>query len=144
MVYDIDKLEFGDTYFIGNNSSSLEVHQIEVFNGQIYAATDTGVFIADITSNLLIDFNNWNEQFSGRNFSQITLFNNQLYVVEGTKLYRLDGSDLVEVRNFNQTILAIKASTSNLSVTLETSVQVLDSSMNISNSLLQIQSSILL
>jgi ligand-binding sensor domain-containing protein len=133
VVYDIDKLEFGDTYFIGDNSSSLEVHQIEVFNGQIYAATDTGVFIADITSKLLIDFNNWNELFSGRNFSQITLFDNQLYVADGTKLYRLDGANLVEIRNFNQTILAIKASTSNLSITLETSVQVLDSSMNISN-----------
>jgi hypothetical protein len=131
VMYDIEKLEFGDTFFIGNNSSSLEVHQTEIFNGLIYAATDTGIFIADITSNLLIDFNNWNEQFSGRNFSQITLFNDQLYVVEGAKLYRLDGSVLVEVRNFNENVLAIKSSNSNLAVTLSSSAIVLDSTMNI-------------
>ncbi|ARV15577.1 type IX secretion system anionic LPS delivery protein PorZ [Polaribacter sp. SA4-12] len=130
VMYDIEKLEFGDTFFIGNNSSSLEVNQIEVFNGLIYAATDTGVFIADITSNLLIDFNNWNEQFSGRNFSQISLFDNQLYVVEGAKLYRLDGSVLVEVRNFNENVLTIKSSDSHLSVTLSSSAIVLDSIMN--------------
>lgn len=130
VVYDIKKLEFGDTFFIGNNSSSLAVNQIEVYNGLIYAATDTGVFTADITSDLLIDFNNWNEQFSGRNFSQISLFDNQLYVAEGTRLYRLNEGTLIEVRNFFQNILAIKPSPSHLSVTLKTSAEVLDSSMN--------------
>jgi ligand-binding sensor domain-containing protein len=130
VVYDIKKLEFGDTFFIGNNSSSLAVNQIEVYNGLIYAATDTGVFTADITSDLLIDFNNWNEQFSGRNFSQISLFDNQLYVAEGTRLYRLNEGALIEVRNFFQNILAIKPSPSHLSVTLKTSAEVLDSSMN--------------
>ncbi len=130
VVYDIKKLEFGDTFFIGNNSSSLAVNQIEVFNGLIYAATDTGIFTADITSDLLIDFNNWNEQFFGRNFSQISLFNNQLYVAEGARLYLLIGGDLVEIRNFFQNILAIKSSSSHLSVTLKTSAEVLDISMN--------------
>jgi hypothetical protein len=130
VVYDIEKLEFGDTYFIGNNSSSLEVYQTEVFNGFIYAATDTGIFVADINSNLLIDFNNWNQQFSGRNFPQITLFDNQLFVVEGAKLYRLNGSVLIQVRNFSQRIIALKSSSSHLSVTLNKSAVILDSMMN--------------
>ena len=130
VVYDIEKLEFGDTYFIGNNSSSLEVYQTEVFNGFIYAATDTGIFVADINSNLLIDFNNWEEQFSGRNFSQITLFDNQLFVVEGTKLYHLSGSVLVQVRNFNEPIIALKSSSSHLSITLNKSAVILDAILN--------------
>ena len=57
VVYDIEKLEFGDTYFIGNNSTSLVINQIEVFNGLIYAATKNGIYTADVNSNLLIDFN---------------------------------------------------------------------------------------
>ena len=130
VVYDIEKLEFGDTYFIGNNSSSLEVYQTEVFNGFISAATDTGIFVADINSNLLIDFNNWEEQFSGRNFSQITLFDNQLFVVEGTKLYHLSGSVLVQVRNFNEPIIALKSSSSHLSITLNKSAVILDAILN--------------
>ncbi|MEO9570518.1 MAG: hypothetical protein ABJH82_11635 [Polaribacter sp.] len=130
VVYDIENLEFGDTFFIGNNSSSIEVNQTEVFNGQIYAATEQGIFSADISSNLLIDFNNWEEQFSGRNFTEITLFDNQLYCTEGTVLYSFDGITLNSVRNFSQQILAIKPSVSNISVTLNTSAIVLDSSMN--------------
>ena len=130
VVYDIDNLEFGDTYFIGNNSSSIEVHEIEVLNGLIYAATEKGIFTADVTSNLLIDFNNWNQQFFGRDFNQITVFNNQLYVVEGSSLHLFNGSSLTEIRNFSQNIIAIKSSSSHLSITLNTFAIILDSTMN--------------
>ncbi|WP_298878322.1 two-component regulator propeller domain-containing protein [uncultured Polaribacter sp.] len=130
VVYDIDKLEFGDTFFIGNGSSSVKINQIEVFNGQIYAATETGIFSADITSNLLIDFNNWTQNFSGRNFTKIALFNNQIYCTEGNALHSFDGVTLSSIRSFSQQILAIKSSPSNLSITLKTSAIVLDASMN--------------
>ncbi|QNM87124.1 hypothetical protein H9W90_13215 [Polaribacter pectinis] len=130
VVYDIEKLEFGDTYFIGNNSSSIKINQTIVDNSRIYAATENGIFKADITSNLLIDFNNWQQQFSGRNFSQITLFNNQLYTVEGTKLFSFIGGNLTEVRDFSQNIISIKSSNSHLSVTLNTNSIVLNIALN--------------
>lgn len=130
VVYDIENLEFGDTYFIGNNSTSLVVNQVEVFNGFIYAVTENGIFTADVTSNLLIDFNNWQQEFSGRNFKEITLFNNELYVTEGNFLFKLDNNTLVQVRNFFQNIIAIKSSNLHLSVTLNTSAVVLNTSMN--------------
>lgn len=130
VVYDIERLEFGDTYFIRNNSSSLEVYQTEIFNGIIYAATETGIFDAAITNNLLIDFNSWNEQFSGRNFNQITLFNKQLYVTQGSVLYRLNGSNLTSIESFSEPILTIKSSSSHLAITLNTSAIVLNSEMD--------------
>ena len=130
VVYDIEKLEFGDTYFIGNNSSSLEVYQTELFNGFIYAATNDGVFKADITSNLLIDFNNWEQYFSGRNFLQITLFNNELYIVEGKAIYKMNGSDLIEEVKFSQNITAIKSSNTYLSVAFNSFARILDLELN--------------
>ena len=130
VVYDIEKLEFGDTYFIGNGSSSVKINQITIFNSQIYAATENGIFNADVTSNLLIDFNNWQQQFSGRNFSQITAFNNQLLTAEGTKLYSLNTGFLTEKRNFFVNIKAIKPSLTNLSVALNTSAKILDATLN--------------
>ncbi len=139
VVYDIDRLEFGDTYFIGDGSSSLVVNQTVVFNGFIYAATDTGIFKADVTSNLLIDFNNWQQQFSGRYFIQITLLSNQLYVVESfligsqknTTLFGLNGSVLTPKQTFSEDIITtIKASDSNLSLTLNNTAIVLDLAMN--------------
>ena len=130
VVYDIEKLEFGDTYFIGNNSSSLEVYQTEIMDGFIYAATNDGVFKADITSNLLIDFNNWKQYFSGRNFLQITLFNNELYIVEGKAIYKMNGSDLIEEVKFSQNITAIKSSNTYLSVAFNSFAKILDLELN--------------
>ena len=130
VVYDIEKLEFGDTYFIGNNSSSLEVYQTEIMDGFIYAATNDGVFKADITSNLLIDFNNWEQYFSGRNFLQITLFNNELYIVEGKAIYKMNGSDLIEEVKFSQNITAIKSSNTYLSVAFNSFARILDLELN--------------
>ena len=130
VVYDIEKLEFGDTYFIGNNSSSLEVYQTEIMDGFIYAATNDGVFKADITSSLLIDFNNWEQYFSGRNFLQITLFNNELYIVEGKAIYKMNGSDLIEEVKFSQNITAIKSSNTYLSVAFNSFAKILDLELN--------------
>ena len=130
VVYDIEKLEFGDTYFIGNNSSSLEVYQTEIMDGFIYAATNDGVFKADLTSNLLIDFNNWEQQFFSRNISKITMFNEQLYVVEGKAIYKMNGSDLIEEINFTQNITAIKSSNTYLSVVFNSFAKILDLELN--------------
>ena len=130
VVYDIEKLEFGDTYFIGNNSSSLEVNQIEVLNGFIYAATDVGLFKADVTSNLLIDFNNWEAQFSPQNFSQIVIFKNQLYLVNGSDLFQLNGSFLNSVKSFSNNIISIQPSTTHLSIAFNNFGTILDLELN--------------
>jgi hypothetical protein len=130
VVYDIKKLEFGDTYFIGNNSSLLEVYQTIIFNGFIYAITDMGLFKANASSDLLIDFNNWQRQFPNRNFEQIAVFNQQLYLVENTKLLLLNEGMLRLERDVSpQNILAIKASTTHLSITLNSSAIILNSAM---------------
>ena len=128
--YNIENLEFGDTFFIGNSSTSLEINKTLISDGKIYAVTEDGIFTADVTSTLLIDFNSWQQQFSGRNFSEITFFNNQIYVAEGSKLFQLNASSLTEVRDFNETILGLKSSSTNLSVALHKSAIILNSANN--------------
>ena len=71
VAYDIEKLEFGDTFFIGEGSTSLNINQTLIANSTIFAATEDGIFTADINSNLLIDFNNWNQSFERRAFQKI-------------------------------------------------------------------------
>jgi len=88
--YDIEKLEFGDTFFIGNGSASLIINKTVISDGKIYAVTEDGIFNATLTSKLLIDFKNWQQQFIGRNFNDISLFNNKLYVTEGSKLFQFN------------------------------------------------------
>jgi hypothetical protein len=128
--YDLEKLEFGDTFFIGNSSTSLEINKTLIFNDRIYAVTEDGILSANVTSNLLIDFNNWKQEFSGRNFSQISVFNNQIYVSEGSILFQFNNSVLTEVKDYSDNILGLQSSSSNLTISLNKNVISLDSGNN--------------
>ena len=128
--YDIDKLEFGDTYFIGNNSSSIRINETIISNNILYAVTEIGIFKADITSNLLIDYNNWQQLFNGRDFKGIS-FLEGLYVVENSKLFAFDGTNLTEKVSFNEEIKSIKSTATHLSISLDKQVKVFDVFMNL-------------
>lgn len=128
--YNIEKLEFGDTFFIGNNSTSINIYQTLILENTIYAVTEDGVFTADISSNLLIDFNKWQQNFIGRDFSNITMFNSQVYVTEGNKLFQLQNNTLTQVRDFFETINGINSTDDNLAIALNKSAIILDTSNN--------------
>jgi ligand-binding sensor domain-containing protein len=130
VVYDIEKLEFGDTYFIGNNSNAVNINETVIFNNQIYAATEVGIFNADVSNPLLIDFNNWQQNFSGRDFKQINAFNNQLITVENTNVFSINGPVLSLIRDFTENVVSIKTSNSHLSIALPTKGLILDTSLN--------------
>ena len=129
VVYDIKKLEFGDTYFIGENSASIKINATTIHNDSLYAATENGIFAAEISSDLLIDSNLWDSYFSGRNFSKIIVFNEELLVTEGTKLYLFNGMNLVEPISFTQPIVDVKSSSSHLAITLSTAAIMLNLEM---------------
>lgn len=131
VVYDLEKLEFGDTYFIGNNSSDVTINETVISNETIYAATTSGIFSAEINSNLLIDFNLWQQRFMGTDFKGITVFNDHIYAISTTNLFRIEGMNLVSQSNFSQTIYGMKSSSSNLAITLNTSVKIFDNLMNL-------------
>tara|TARA_B110000003_G_scaffold42848_2_gene40229 strand:- start:38876 stop:41206 length:2331 start_codon:yes stop_codon:yes gene_type:complete len=126
--YDIDQLEFGDTFFIGNNSTDVNINEITFFNNRIYAASDEGIFNAEITSPNLIDFNNWDHiSLSNNNFKNITVFNNKLYTILNTQLFELkESNELVFIKDFFSNVNGLKSSSTNLSVSLNNSVLVFD------------------
>lgn len=126
--YDIEELEFGDTFFIGNNSTDVRVNEITVFNDLIYAATDIGIFYADVNNPNLIDFNNW-ELISllDRPFKNITVFNNRLFTIFNTGLLEvINTNGLVLVRDFFATINGLKESSTHLTVALDKAFHVFD------------------
>lgn len=117
--YDVENLEFGDTFFIGNGSSEVAVNDIALNNNKIYAATVNGIFEADATNNTLIDFNNWTQNFSNLSFSKIQIFNNKAYASNGRNLFEVNGSNRTLVKSFNASIKDIKASGSTIFVTAD-------------------------
>jgi len=60
VTYNLDNLEFGDTFFIENTGQEIIVNQITIRDNVIYAATlGEGIKYADLSNPNLIDFNEW-------------------------------------------------------------------------------------
>lgn len=130
IVYDIDNLEFGDTYFIAANSSDENIRKITVFNNTIYATTPNGIYTADANNPNLIDFNNWQLQFIG-NFSEISIFNNNLYVTKENELHQIVGNSISLTRSFNSAIVGLKSSENSLAITTQTKATFLNSQLQV-------------
>ena len=78
-VYDINAFEFGDTYYIGNFASMLNISSTIVDENYIYASSpDLGIFRANLESNL-IDFNSWQAIYSGNIYELLINENNILF-----------------------------------------------------------------
>lgn len=125
--YDIDNLEFGDTFFIGDNSTDVQVNEITVFNDRIYAATNDGIFHADVNNPSLIDFNNWEQILGGNNlFKNIAVFDNRLFTILNTGLFEIVDNSFVFFRDFSVGVNGMKESSTNLTVALNKSLIVFD------------------
>ena len=59
VVYDLNRQEVKDTYYIGNNGEAVNVTDIAFYNDRIYAATTDGLYYADASSNTLSNFASW-------------------------------------------------------------------------------------
>ncbi len=127
--YDIENLNFGDTYYIGDNSTPVFVNQTTISDEFIYVATENGIYTADLRNPNLIDFNNWYHSENG-NFKAITVFNNNVYTTRDFNLFRLSGDNLQLIRSFPQLVLDLKSSSEYLTVTNANKAFVLNSSLS--------------
>jgi len=130
--YDIDRLIFGDTYFIDENSNPVFVHQTQIFENTIYAATQKGIYSADINDPGLIDFNNWLQpqgELMG-DFLSISIFNNDVFTSRANILYKLESFiNLQQIGIYPQTVINTKATSEFLTVTTKNEAFVLDTSL---------------
>ena len=131
--YNLNNLQFGDTFFIGQGSTSVFVNQTTIYQDRIFAVTQNGVFSADINNKELVDFNNW-LQPSGNllgNFMSISVFNDQLYTSKNNILYQFTSiNTIVQVKTYPDQILNLKSSSEFLTITNLKKAYVLDTSLN--------------
>jgi len=83
VVFDTEKLEFSDTWVIGNNASEVIVYDVAVNEEYIYAGTEAGLLRANVNTQNLADYRNWKQVTTIPNPSN--QFNSLLFV--GDELY---------------------------------------------------------
>lgn len=83
-VYDLERLEFGDTYYIGAFGAQKKIAQTTIFNDAIYAASPTGVQKAFLNNDNLIDYNQWTA-IGGGNWVGIESLEGRLYAARSNR-----------------------------------------------------------
>ncbi len=132
-VFDIERLEFGDTFIIGDAGAEIPITQTTIFEGFIYASStnNNGVRRGDLSNPNLIDFNNWDEVVAG-SYSAVQANENNLYAL-GTnrRLYDITLGNLNQVETFNTQPLELSAHLGNLLVTTRNTSFVYDSNFSL-------------
>ena len=132
-VFDLERLEFGDTYFIGDGGIQIEVSQTTIFGDYIYAACldGSGLKKAPITSPNLIDYKNW-EQVSNGDFLSVQTNENKLYAINtGKRLYEINNDVLTSLLVFADTPLKTTSLNEKLIITTNNNVFVYDIDFNL-------------
>lgn len=129
-VFNLERLEFGDTYFIGDGGSQIQVKQTAVFGDYIYASCfgGNGIRKALVTSPNLIDFQNWQTIRLG-DFTAIETVQDNLYTVNTNRqIFRVVNDVLVDLFQFSTLPTEVKNVLGNLVVTTPNTVYVYNSS----------------
>ncbi|SFZ89868.1 hypothetical protein SAMN05428642_101608 [Flaviramulus basaltis] len=132
-VFDLDKLEFGDTYFIGNGGAQIQVSETTIFNNNIYAAClgGNGIRKAEISNPNLIDFQNWQLVNSG-NWTAIETQEDKLYAINtNRRIYQIINDVISEVFLYTNAPLDLRFVRDNLIVTTQNNVFLYDANFNL-------------
>lgn len=130
IVYDIENLEFGDTYFIGAGSSAVNTKEVVVSNNQIYVSSENGIYTADVTNPNLIDATNWTLRFAG-NYNHLVNFGNRVFATSNTALFSASGSSINQVLSFPEDIIDMSATDENLVISLNKRALMYNTSLNV-------------
>ncbi len=117
-VYDLAALEFGDTYFIGDIGSQIDITQTTIKEPYIYASTrNFGIKRAIVANDNLIDYEQW-ETVVGGNFLGIQNLQNQLFALNtNNTVLREVPSGFSPIENFSTTIVDFQSHNDLLTIT---------------------------
>lgn len=127
--FNLTTLQFGDTYFIGDNGAEISIKQTAYFNGFIYAATSSGIRRATSTNPNLIDFSQWAVINSGDWSSVETLDTELIAINSGGYIHRFNATTFVGFQQLPQASTDMRAKNHNLFVTTPGAVFVYNNKM---------------
>ncbi|MGY8954544.1 MAG: type IX secretion system anionic LPS delivery protein PorZ, partial [Flavobacteriales bacterium] len=134
-VYDLEGLEFGDTYYIGDGGAQISVSQTAILNNEIFAAcsASSGIKSASLSNSNLTDFQLWNS-IAGGGFKAITVFDTSLYAVNSAnKIFEISGANFIPLFDYPQDVAELNASNNSLLVTTNSKVYQYELGFNLMN-----------
>lgn len=132
-VYDLERLEFGDTYFIGDLGSQIPVKQTTIFQDYIYAAcfAGNGIRKALSTNDNLIEYQQWQTIIGGNWYATQTV-GDRLYATSANRSISRVNNDIFSVLfNYPDAPLDTREVNDQLIVTTKKNVFVYDSEFNL-------------
>ncbi len=118
-VFNLARLEFGDTYFIGDLGAQINVSQTIVQEPYIFAATtENGIRRAMVDDDDLIDFQNWLPPIVNGGFKGVQRLQDELYVINtGNTIFRMTPEgDLTNVGSFSENVVEFKSNNGLLTI----------------------------
>jgi hypothetical protein len=125
--FNLQTMLFGDTYFIGDNGAEIKIAQTAVYNGYIYAASNSGIRRAVVTNKNLNDYNQW-ETITLGSWSGISSFGSALIASSSSSLYRYDvaSNTFISFSSLSNAILNSRVSGDYLIVSCSNAIYIYD------------------
>lgn len=133
-VYDLTRLEFGDTYFIGDSGTQKVINQTTIFEDFIYSASATGIQKAAINNPNLIDFTQW-ETINTSNWTAIESVGDKIYAQNLNRdFYEIVNDNFLVVFTYATLPVDVKSVEDKLVITTSTDVFLYESNFTIIDS----------
>lgn len=130
--FNLATLQFGDTYFIGDNGAEISVKQTAFFNGFIFAATSSGMRKADAASVNLNDFSQWTVVNAG-DWSSVEALDSELIAINASGyVHRYNSINFIGFLQLPQSSSDMRAVNHNLFITIPNTVYVYNNQMILS------------
>lgn len=124
-VYNLDTLEFGDTYFIGDLGSQINITQTTVLGDLIYASSsENGIKSALVADESIIDFEEWSTVIEG-GYKGIQSLGSELYTVNNNNTILKFDLDVgfLQIDSFISPVLDFGVASEVLTITTENSIK---------------------
>lgn len=118
-VYNLTNLEFGDTYFIGDLGTQINITQTTVQEPYIFAATSqNGIRRAMVNDDDLIDFQNWIPPIVTGGFKGVQRLQDELYIINSSNtIFKMTPEGTVtNVGSFSDSIIEFKSNNDFLTI----------------------------
>ncbi|HAD34074.1 MAG TPA: hypothetical protein DCF44_06190 [Chitinophagaceae bacterium] len=102
------KREIKETYTLQADAKVLEIKDLSVNNGQFYAATPQGIYIADENNPVLQNFANWS-LLMNNNAQHLLAHEGQLYFAGTDSLFRIQGNTAEFIYRAESTIRRMRS-----------------------------------